>query len=272
MRTLIAIPVYNEEKYVCRVLAQVLRYAQDVLVVDDGSTDQTVATLPKMPVDVIRHGKNRGYGRSLRDAFMWAHMNAYDWVITMDCDEQHEPRAIPQFLAAAAEGGADVISGSRYLAGAGDDIGRPPADRAAINEQITREINDRLGLGLTDSFCGFKAYRVAALRTMRPTEDGYAFPMQFWVQAAALGLRIREIPVRLIYNDPNRSFGGPLDDAKVRLAHYRRVLHCELEKWSGRLPRAALAGVNEGCAGRDAVGHDFPADARERIARERVVR
>src|SRR4051812_44497003 len=95
MRTLIAIPVYNEEQYVCRVLDQVLRYAENVLVIDDGSTDATVAMLPKLPVDVIRHAKNRGYGRSMQDAFLWADVHGYDWVITMDCDEQHEPRAIP---------------------------------------------------------------------------------------------------------------------------------------------------------------------------------
>jgi dolichol-phosphate mannosyltransferase len=104
-----------------------------------------------------------------------------------------------------------------------------------------------LGVELTDSFCGFKAYRVEALRRLRLSEDGYAFPMQFWVQAAANGLRVREVPVKLIYNDPNRSFGGPLDDPSIRMAHYRRVLHCELERCAARLPRAALSGVDAGC-------------------------
>ncbi len=249
MRTLVAIPVYNEEQYVCRVLAKVLNYAEDVLVIDDGSTDRTVATLPKLPVDVIRHGRNQGYGRSLQDAFAWADLRGYDWVITMDCDEQHEPAAIPEFIAAARENTADIISGSRYLApeGSGDS---PPPDRRAINTTITHEINERLGLRLTDAFCGFKAHRVESLRKLRLTEQGYAFPMQLWVQAVAQRLRIREIPVKLIYNDPNRSFGGPLDDPENRLRHYRRVLHCELEKWAGRLPPAALVGVDEGCGKR----------------------
>jgi dolichol-phosphate mannosyltransferase len=248
MRTLVAIPVYNEEKYVCRVLAKVLHFAQDVLVVDDGSTDATVATLPKLPVDVIRHARNRGYGRSLQDAFNWADINGYDWVITMDCDEQHEPAAIPEFIAAIREGTADVVSGSRYMVVNGGD--HPPPERRAINAQITAELNERLGpsgLRLTDAFCGFKAYRVESLRRMRLTETGYAFPMQFWVQAAALGLRVRELPVKLIYNDPNRNFGGPLDDPQNRLRHYRRVLHCELEKWADRLPREALVGVDGAC-------------------------
>lgn len=250
MRTLVAIPIYNEEKYVCRVLAHVQEYADDILVIDDGSTDRTPSLLPKFPVDVIRHGVNRGYGRSMRDAFSWAALHRFDWVITMDCDEQHEPASIPMFLREAARIGdeaADVISGSRYLAAEAEREGSPPPDRQKINGEITQEINRRLGLSLTDSFCGFKAYRVDAIRRLKLSEDGYAFPMQFWVQAVARGLRIREVPVKLIYNDPNRSFGGPLDDAAIRLGHYRRVLHCELVRCADMLPKSAVCGAGRGC-------------------------
>jgi glycosyltransferase involved in cell wall biosynthesis len=243
LRTLIAIPVYNEQRYVLRVLDLVLQHApppKQVLVIDDGSTDATPTLLAQHPVEVIRHSRNRGYGRSMQDAFRWAAVDGFDWVITMDCDEQHEPAAIPRFAEAAAANDADVISGSRYMVRESDSDS-PPADRRAINGQITAELNTRLGLNLTDSFCGFKAYRVAALKELRLDVDGYAFPMQFWVQAVAAGLRIREIPVKLIYNDLNRSFGGPLDDAQVRLNHYRCVLHRELRRCADRVPRTALA-------------------------------
>lgn len=247
-KALVAIPVYNEEQYVSRVLSAVLRQIDDVLVIDDGSSDRTVEVLPKFPVDVIRHGQNRGYGRSMRDAFAWAAVHGFDWVVTMDCDEQHEPASIPLFLDAARTDRHDVVSGSRYLSKAGDAIGSPPADRRSINQTITAEINSRLGLKLTDSFCGFKAYRVEAIKKLVLNEDGYAFPMQFWVQAVAQGLRIVEIPVKLIYNDPNRSFGGPLDDPSIRLGHYRRVLHCELERCADRLPAQATKDIQAcGC-------------------------
>jgi dolichol-phosphate mannosyltransferase len=156
----------------------------------------------------------------------------------MDCDEQHEPAAIPRFIDAIEAGRADVISGSRYLSLA-DSGDAPPEDRRAINKVITEEINCRLGLSLTDSFCGFKAYRVAACERLSLDVDGYDFPMQFWVQAVAHGLRITEIPVRLIYNDPNRSFGGPLDDPQTRLTHYRRTLKREMRRCAERLPRSA---------------------------------
>jgi glycosyltransferase involved in cell wall biosynthesis len=241
IRILLAIPVYNEEKYVEPVLREVRRYApqcagpDQILVIDDGSTDQTPMLLARHPVEVIRHSRNRGYGRSLQDAFRWGAVDGFEWVITMDCDEQHEPAAIPRFVEAIYADEADVISGSRYLVRE-NGADSPPADRRAINAQITSELNDRLGLNLTDAFCGFKAYRVEALRKLDLTVDGYAFPMQFWVQAVAEGLRIREIPIKLIYNDLKRSFGGPLDDPAVRLNHYRCVLQRELRRWADRLP------------------------------------
>ena len=248
MRILVAIPVYNEEKYVDSVLKRVLEYATDVLVIDDGSTDPTPCMLPKHRVEVIRHAVNRGYGRSLGDAFRWACAFEYDWVITMDCDEQHEPAAIPRFIEAIRSDRWDVVSGSRYLRN--DHHGdSPPEDRRAINRELTAEINRRLGLSITDAFCGFKAHRTRAIRRLDLTEKGYAFPMQFWVQSVAAGLRITEIPVRLIYNDPSRAFGGPLDNPASRLAHYRRALHGALERCADRLPAKALADVAAGCCG-----------------------
>jgi dolichol-phosphate mannosyltransferase len=248
MRTLVAIPVYNEQKYIDRVLPRVLEHASDVLVIDDGSTDQTPCMLARHPVEVIRHSVNRGYGRSLRDAFLWASTLEYDWVITMDCDEQHEPALIPRFLEAQAQDDADIISGSRYhpLSPAPD---APPADRRAINTRITAEINERLGLSITDAFCGFKSHRVSAIEQIEFNENGYAFPMQLWVRSVAARLRIREIPVSLIYNDPKRSFGGHLDDPTSRLDHYRKQLHCEIERFRDALPATASTSLLSGCCG-----------------------
>ena len=234
MRTLVAIPVYNEQGHVARVLEEVRRYAGDILVVDDGSTDATPQLLAQQPVEVVRHARNRGYGQSMIDAIRWAQCYRYDWLITMDCDEQHEPESLPVFLDAIALDDADVVSGSRYLDRTHADD-QPPRDRQAINADVTAMVNRRLGLEITDAFCGFKAYRVSALGKLDVDERGYAFPLQFWVQAAAHGLRVREVPIRLIYNNPDRSFGGPLDDADHRLAYYNRVFEAEAARFNGRL-------------------------------------
>jgi glycosyltransferase involved in cell wall biosynthesis len=251
IRTLVAIPVYNEQKYVRSVLDKVLREVKNVLIVDDGSTDATPRLIAEYPINVVRHSANRGYGRSIRDAFRWARCEEYDWLITMDCDEQHEPASLPVFFEAIAQatalGSADIISGSRYLTpGPADD--QPPIERRSINAQITKELNQRfgniLGAPLTDAFCGFKAYRVESLRHLQPTESGYAFPMQLWVQAAAARLKVRELPIRLIYNDPNRSFGEVLDNPDARLKHYRCVLHREILAHAASLPASTLAGLS----------------------------
>ncbi|HRX84929.1 MAG TPA: glycosyltransferase family 2 protein, partial [Phycisphaerae bacterium] len=130
---LVAIPVFNEEGYVAAVLERTRRYADNILVIDDGSSDSTPEQLSRFSgIHVIRHERNQGYGQSLIDAFGFAAEQGYDWLITMDCDEQHEPAAIPAFVAAMERDAADVISGSRYLRShPGDD--RPPADRRSIN-------------------------------------------------------------------------------------------------------------------------------------------
>ena len=230
MRVLIAIPVYNERKYVERVLGKVLGFHRDVLLVDDGSTDGTGDLLAaRSDIRLIRHAKNSGYGQSLIDAFAYADEHGYDWVITMDCDEQHEPERIPDFLTAIKADQWDLISGSRYLRPSKDDD-LPPGDRRTVNATITAMLNDTFGLKLTDSFCGFKAHRVSAMRRLRLTETGYAFPLQLWPQVIRAEFRITEIPVRRIYNDPSRSFGGVLDDATARLRHYLDVFHTEMAK------------------------------------------
>jgi dolichol-phosphate mannosyltransferase len=228
MRLLIAVPVYNEHKYVGPVLDKIKQFHADILVVDDGSTDGTADILAaRSDVHTLRHPVNRGYGQSLIDAFAWADVKGYDWVITIDCDEQHEPERIPDFIRAIETNQWDLISGSRYLApSCEDDL--PPVDRRSINSTITKVLNEKLSLGITDAFCGYKAQRVCAMKRLELDEPGYAFPMQLWPRAVQHGLRITEIPVRLIYNDPTRHFGGLLDDANVRLRHYMDVLDREM--------------------------------------------
>jgi glycosyltransferase involved in cell wall biosynthesis len=221
MRVLTAIPVYNEQAHIEPVLTEVLRHASDVLVVDDGSTDQTPKILLHFPtVQVIRHPMNLGYGAGLKSAFQRTIDAGYDGLVTIDCDGQHEPSLIPMMASHLDE--ADIVSGSRYLQ-VFDPTQKPPEQRRRINVEVTRWLNECLGLNLTDAFCGFKAYRTSALEKLEVTDLGYAMPIPIWVQAVEHGLTIKEVPVPLIYLDENRAFGGALDNAEYRLAHYRNV-------------------------------------------------
>lgn len=221
-RYLTALPVYNEESHVCGVLREVRRYAQDILVVNDGSTDGTAALLAREPgIKIVTHATNRGYGAALITAFDYAIEKGYDVLVTIDCDGQHQPKLIPDFVAASED--VDIVSGSRYLREfAGDNPA--PEDRRRINFQVTAELNRRLGFHLTDAFCGFKAYKTSALAKLKLTEAGYAMPLELWVRAAAAGLSIKELAVPRIYLEEKRSFGGALDDAATRLQYYHLVL------------------------------------------------
>ena len=221
-RFLTALPVYNECRHVTEVLDEVVKHATDVLVVDDGSTDCTRKFLDQRnDVTVIAHPQNQGYGAALQTAFDFAILNRYDVLVTIDCDGQHEPQRIKHLVQQSQF--ADIVSGSRYLE-TPELKSEVPVDRRQINLQITRLLNDLLGLSLTDAFCGFKAYRTEALAKLSLKETGYAMPLELWVQAARHELTVHEVAVPLIYLDEERSFGVALDAAQVRLDYYRAVI------------------------------------------------
>lgn len=223
MTFLTAIPVYNEERHLEQVLDEVRRYSPHILVVDDGSTDRTPELLARQPgIHLVTHARNQGYGAALISAFDYARQSEFDVLVTMDCDGQHEPARIPVLLEAIHD--CDIVSGSRYLRDFRQASLPTPRDRREINQIITSELNETFGLQLTDAFCGFKAYRREALDALHPTEKGWGMPLEVWVQAVCARLRIKEVGVPRIYLDPNRAFGGMLNDASQRLAYYRKVI------------------------------------------------
>ncbi len=232
MRTVIIMPLYNEEETLARVLDEVRRHTlAQILVVNDGSTDCSGEILERCGprIHVITHARNEGYGQSLIDGFRHAIDGRFDVAVTIDCDLQHEPRLIPRFIEEVSR--FDIVSGSRYhpdAPGAQDPV---PPDRQRINAEVTRIINALTGYRLTDAWCGFKAYRVAGLARMHLDERSYGLPLQVWLQAAHLGLTVTEIPVPRIYKNPSRRFWGGLDDPETRRAYYLSVIDREVSRW-----------------------------------------
>jgi len=226
MKFAILLPVYNEGATLERVLRRLAQFKDgDVVIVDDGSTDSTPYILERVQVKaVIRHPENEGYGKSLMDGFDFAKANGYDYCVTMDADEQHEPGFIPCLLEKLDK--FDIVSGSRYL----DPLlspDTPPAERLEVNRLITERLRQLTGYSLTDSFCGFKGYRVDGLKKLNLTETNYGFPIQVWLQAAKAGLKVVECAVPLIYKDHSRNFNNQFANRDERLSHYLQVMERE---------------------------------------------
>ena len=258
IRTLTALPVYNEVRHVTPVLDEACRYSQEVLVVDDGSTDGTAALLAER--------------RDLR-------------VVT----HRDEPRL---------RGGAGLgvsFRAPRRLRRAGDDRLRRPAPAAAdrrVHPRVRRprrptsspaaatwrhfpataprprsgggstalsptELNARLGPATDRRLLRIQGLSGADAGEDRLTETGYAMPLEFWVQAVDAGLKIVELPVPLIYLEEARSFGGALDNAEMRLAVYREVLERSMRGCAvagGDCDESAARLASDGCRREPAEG------------------
>ena len=229
IRILVAIPVFNEYRYVSQIVSAVRQFTDEILVIDDGSTDGSQIWIDNCNfIRKIIHSNNQGYGQSIIDAFNYAQKNKFHWLITIDCDYQHQPEYISRFYDEIKKDNCDIISGSRYLAPENKGTLAPPRDRVTINKRITGLMNCWFNLNITDAFCGFKAYKVASLSNLDLTEKGYAMPLQLWIQSAREKLKITEIKVPLIYHDSERNFAGKLEDPRCRMNYYMQTIMQEL--------------------------------------------
>jgi glycosyltransferase involved in cell wall biosynthesis len=195
---LVLVPVFNEGPHVKEVLTDIRRYtAADILVVNDGSTDDSLARIRESDVAyVINHEENAGPGGALISGFRFATERNYQVLITMDADGQHEARDIPRFLEAVED--IDMVVGSRYLPDS-ERRNAPPKHREWASEVLTRLVCQYTLYDITDCASGFRAYKVSALQKLNLTEKGYVWPFQLWIQTARAGLRVKEIPIALIY-------------------------------------------------------------------------
>jgi len=226
-KILAAIPIFNETD-VCNVIQRVNNFHLDVLVIDDGSTNDIHKDLVNLgSIHILTHSRNLGYGKTIIDAFTFAIKNEYDYLLTIDGDGQHEPQEISLFLKEIPFYDCDILSGSRYYFST-KIKNEFPQERYLINKEITGIINRITGFNVTDAFCGFKAYKVEKLKLMHLTEHGYGMPLQLWIQACKSGLRVREIPVKLIYKDLLKQFKGTLKNPVTRLNYYKNIIEKEI--------------------------------------------
>jgi dolichol-phosphate mannosyltransferase len=204
MQATVLVPTYNERanlEPMLRALAGVLRAGDRVLVIDDSSPDGTGELADRLAeeltfVGVLHRETKEGLGPAYIAGFHRALAEGAELILEMDCDFSHDPKDVPRLIA-AAEDGADVVLGSRYVPGGG--IGNWGVLRRAISRGASVYTRLFLRMGVQDPTGGFKCFRRRVLETIdldAITSRGYAFQIETTYRAKQAGFRIVEIPIR----------------------------------------------------------------------------
>lgn len=192
-----AIPCFNEERFIGSVVLKTRKYADKVLVIDDGSSDATAEVAAEAGGVVLPHDCNKGKGAALQTALRQARDEKADVLVVLDGDGQHDPRDIPRLIAPIVDGQADVVVGSRFVSASG----KPPAYRRVGQRILTTLSNLGSGSTMTDSQSGFRAFSAKAIQSLKLTESGFAVESEIQFAASKSGLRVSEVPISVSYMD-----------------------------------------------------------------------
>jgi len=188
-----AIPAFNEERYIGTIVLKTKKHVDEVVVVDDGSTDKTADVAELAGARVIRHGQNKGYGASIQTLLSDAKEKNQDILILLDGDFQHNPDEIPQLIKPISEG-YDLIIGSRK-----EQWGNIPRYRRLGQRMISYFSRILSRKNLYDSESGFRVFSRNAIEKLELKENGMAVSAETIVRAADKDLRIIEKPISIIY-------------------------------------------------------------------------
>ena len=205
----VVIPAYNEENKIGEVVERINKIGEveEIIVVDDGSTDSTALEAEKKGATVLKHPKNIGKGKALLTGFKYAIEKGYESVITMDGDGQHLPEEIPSFLKVADK--ADIIVGSRMQ----KPEGMPPI--RFFTNLLTSLLTSLLaGRRIKDSQSGFRLIKTHVLKNLSLTATKFDIESEILIKAGKKGYRIMEIPITTVYlpDSIKRSKISPLRD------------------------------------------------------------
>ena len=189
------IPAYNEEKALADVIGKTLENVDDVIVVDDGSSDKTSEVAIEAGARVIRHSVNLGKGEALKSGFKAIGDDSI--IITIDGDGQHNPSEIPDLVRPIIEDGADLVNGSRYMNGPEENT---PAYRRVGQKVLDIATNISAGTKVTDSQSGFRAFSPQSKNVFRFKDTGFGIESEMLVDAAEAGLKIVEVPITVRYD------------------------------------------------------------------------
>jgi hypothetical protein len=203
-----AIPAYNEEKTIAKVVVRARKHVDRVVVVDDGSRDDTALIAEGLGAVVVRHERNLGYGTAIRSCFSAARDLNADILVTLDADGQHDPDQIPTLSRPVQEGLADIVVGSRFLEE--PSKGQAPKYRRAGIRVLTGLTKSASQMEFTDAQSGFRAYGKTALEQIMPTEQGMGASIEILMKGAEHKLKIVEVPASVGYAGLETSTHNPL--------------------------------------------------------------
>ena len=221
-RIIIGMPAYNEERNVASVVLLAQQYADEVIVLDDGSTDRTSKVAKLAGATVIRHSENKGYGAAAQTIMTEARKRDPDVLVFIDADAQHNPDEIPSLVKAISQG-FDVVIGSRRI---GEN---PIPGYRRVGQKVLSYFGNVLsGRKLSDTESGFRAFSRKALTEITLKEQGMAACAEAISVASAKGLKITEIPVSVVYTRDGSTYNP--------IRHGATVLHRIMVMISERRP------------------------------------
>ncbi|MFH1641664.1 MAG: glycosyltransferase family 2 protein [Nanoarchaeota archaeon] len=193
MKILVLIPCYNHGKYLPHVISDVKKYCNDIVVINDGSTDNTGKILSTLSgVKIFHHPINKGKGAALKTGFEYAIKNGYHAVITIDADGQHKAFDIPNFIKNSDD--CHMLIGSRMY-----NVRHMPLRRVLANFISSFFVSLKSGMNVPDSQSGYRLIKTSALRNLDLQDDGYQMETEIILKAAKLGYKIGHIPIDTIY-------------------------------------------------------------------------
>jgi glycosyltransferase involved in cell wall biosynthesis len=194
---IVVLPAFNEEVSIGSIVLLTKHYCDNVIVVDDGSSDRTAAISRRAGAHVIVHEVNKGKGAALKTGFAAAADLGADIIVTMDSDGQHNPADIPKLVAPIRDGIAEMVNGSRYLSHADKNT---PVYRRVGQTILDTATNMNSGLRITDSQSGFRAFAASTKDVFRFNARGMAIESEMLADAGRSGLRIKEVEIGVRYD------------------------------------------------------------------------
>ncbi|HDM37622.1 MAG TPA: glycosyltransferase family 2 protein [Candidatus Omnitrophica bacterium] len=206
MNKVVLIPVYNGGDHIKSLLKKIKNYIDDIIVVDDGSTDNTAELAKEEGAIVLSHENNKGKGASLHTGIEYILDKNYDIIIIMDADGQHNPDEIPHFIQHYQQTNSPIILGNRM-----EDPISMPWIRRVTNRIMSIIISKICGQFIPDSQCGYKLIERRVFEKIKLYYTNYEVESEILIRAARYGFKIDSIPITTIYRQ-ERSYINPIID------------------------------------------------------------